>query len=75
VRWHTRKEAVKALATTTRIGNCLVEVPPIHSAAWNGRMKCTTGHSQADQEHKAVVETAHRLYETSSQREASQPWP
>jgi hypothetical protein len=35
---------------------------------WNGRMKCTTGHSQDDQEHKAMAETAHRLHETSSQR-------
>jgi hypothetical protein len=31
-------------------------------------MKCTTGTNQADQEHEAMVETAHRLYETFSQR-------
>jgi hypothetical protein len=32
-------------------------------------MKCTTGLNQADKEHKAMVErTAHRLYETFSQR-------
>jgi hypothetical protein len=44
----TKKEAVTALATITRIGNCLAEVciSPVYSAAWNGRMKCTTGRPQ-----------------------------
>lgn len=56
------------LGTITRIAKCLAEVSPIYIAAWNGRMKCTTGQSQADQEHKTMVETAHRLYETFSQR-------
>jgi hypothetical protein len=47
---------------------CLAGVSPIYGAAWNGRMKCTTGTGdQADQEHEAMAETAHRLYETSSQ--------
>ena len=30
-------------------------------------MRCTTGTDQADQEHEAVVETAHQLHETFSQ--------
>jgi hypothetical protein len=30
-------------------------------------MRCTTGTDQADQEHEAMVETAHQLYETFSQ--------
>jgi hypothetical protein len=34
-------------------------------------MRCTAGGDQADhQEHKAMVETAHQLYETLSQRGA-----
>jgi hypothetical protein len=64
----SQKKAVQTLTTATRIGECLAEVSPIYSAAWNGQMKCTTGMNQADQDHKAMVETAHRLYETSSQR-------
>jgi hypothetical protein len=63
----SKKKAVQVLATPTRIGECLAEVSPIYGAAWNGRMKCTTGMDQADQEHDAMVETAHRLYETFSQ--------
>ena len=64
----SQEKAVQALTAATRIAECLAEVSPIYSAAWNGRMKCTTGLNQADQEHKAMVETAHRLYETFSQR-------
>jgi hypothetical protein len=30
-------------------------------------MKCTTGTNKATQEHETMVETAHKLYETSSQ--------
>jgi hypothetical protein len=59
----SKKKAVQVLAALTRIGECL--------AAWNGRMKCTTGTDQADQGHEAMVETAHRLYETSSPRHYS----
>jgi hypothetical protein len=36
-------------------------------------MKCTTGMYQADQEHKAMVETAHRLYEAFSQKRRVSP--
>jgi hypothetical protein len=64
----SQKKAVQALTTATRIGECLAEVSPICTAAWNGQMKCTTGMNQVNQEHKAMVETAHRLYETFSQR-------
>ena len=39
--------AVKILAETTRIGECLTEVSPTYGEAWNGRMKCTTGTSLA----------------------------
>ena len=44
-----------------------MEVSPTYGEAWNGRMRCTTGMDQADQEHEAMVETAHQLYETFSQ--------
>jgi hypothetical protein len=71
----SKKKAVQVLAALTRIGECLAEVFPIYGAAWNGRMKCTTGTDQADQEHETVVETAHRMYETFSHRVARQPWP
>jgi hypothetical protein len=63
----SKKKAVQVLARPTRIEECLAEVSPIYEAAWSGQMKCTTGADQADQEHKAMVETAHRLYETLSQ--------
>jgi hypothetical protein len=63
----SKKKAVQVLAALTRIGECLAEVSPIYGAAWNGRMQCTTGTDQADQELEAMVEAAHRLYETFSQ--------
>jgi hypothetical protein len=63
----SQKKAVQVLAAPTRIGECLAEVSPIYGAAWNGQMRCTTGTDQADQEHDAMVETAHRLHETFSQ--------
>ena len=63
----SKKKAVQVLAALTRIGECLAEVSPIYGAAWNGRMKCTTGTILATQEHKAMVETARKLYETLSQ--------
>ena len=44
-----------------------MEVSPTCGEAWNGRMRCTTGTDQADQEHEAMVETAHQLHETFSQ--------
>ena len=44
-----------------------MEVSPTYGEAWNGRMRCTTGTDQATQEHEAMVETAHKLYETLSQ--------
>ena len=37
--------APKILAETTRIGTSLAEVSPAYNAAWNGRIKCTTGKS------------------------------
>jgi hypothetical protein len=37
--------AIKILAETTRIGKSLAEVSPAYTAAWNGRIKCTTGTS------------------------------
>ena len=63
----SKKMAVQVLAALTRIGECLMEVSPTYGEAWNGRMRCTTGTDQADQEHQAVVETAHQLHETFSQ--------
>jgi hypothetical protein len=63
----SQKKAVQVLAALTRTGECLMEVSPIYGAAWNGRMRCTTGTDQADQEHEVMVETAHRLYETFRQ--------
>ena len=62
-----RRQCRAVLAAPTRIGECLAEVSPIYGAAWNGQMRCTTGTDQADQEHEAMVETAHQLYETFSQ--------
>jgi hypothetical protein len=62
----SKKKAAHVLATLTRIEECLAEVSPIYGAAWIGQMKCTTGTDQADQEHEAMVATAHRLYETFS---------
>jgi hypothetical protein len=44
-----------------------MEVSPTYGEAWNGRMRCTTGTDQADQEHEVMVENAHQLYETFSQ--------
>jgi hypothetical protein len=67
----SKKGASKVLTVITRIiAECLSEASPGYVAAWNGRMKCTTGQDQADQEHKIMVETAHQLYETPSQRGA-----
>jgi hypothetical protein len=64
----SKKMAVQVLAALTRIGECLMEVAsPTYGEAWNGQMRCTTGTDQADQEHEAMVETAHQLHETSSQ--------
>ena len=63
----SKEMAVQVLAALTRIGECLMEVSQTYGEAWNGRMRCTTGTDQADQEHEAMVETAHQLYETSSQ--------
>ena len=53
----SKKVAVQVLAALTRIGECLMEVSPTCGAAWNGRMKCTTGTDQADQGHETMVET------------------
>jgi hypothetical protein len=55
----SQKKVVQVLATLRRIGECLMEVSPTCGEAWNGRMRCTTGTDQSDQEHEAVVETAH----------------
>jgi hypothetical protein len=50
--------AVQVLAALTRIGECLMEVSPTYGEAWNGRMRCTTGTDQADQEHTDWSDTA-----------------
>ena len=59
--------APKILAVTTRIGKSLAEVSPAYNAAWNGRIKCTTGKSLNAQEHEAMKETARKLYGALSQ--------
>jgi hypothetical protein len=59
--------APKILAETTRIGTSLAEVSPAYNAAWNGRIKCTTGKSLNAQEHEAMKETARKLYGALSQ--------
>jgi hypothetical protein len=66
----SKKEASEVLTVITHIAECLAEVSPGHIAAWNGRMGCTAGGDQADQEHKAMVETAQQLHEPLSQRGA-----
>ena len=62
-----KAKAIMILAEITRIGTCLAGVSPAYAAAWNGRMKCTTGTSLIIQEHEAMVETARKLYEVLSQ--------
>jgi hypothetical protein len=52
------------------IAECLAEVSPAYIAAWNGDMRCTASGNQEEQEHKAMVETAHQLYERLSQNGA-----
>ena len=59
--------APKILAETTRIGKSLAEVSPAYNAAWNGRIKCTTGTSLNAQEHEAMKEMARKLYGVLSQ--------
>ena len=59
--------APKVLAEITRIGTSLAEVSPAYNAAWNGRIKCTTGKSLNAQEHEAMKETARKLYGALSQ--------
>jgi hypothetical protein len=66
----SKKEASEVLTVTTHIAECLAEVSPGYIAAWNGRMRCTAGGDRPDQEHKAMVETAHQLHEAPSQRGA-----
>jgi hypothetical protein len=66
----SKKEAPEVLAVIMHIAECLAEVSPGYIAAWNGQMRCTASGDQADQEHKAMVETAHRLYGSFSQRGA-----
>ena len=63
----SKGKAIMILAEIARIGECLTGVSPTYGAAWNGRMKCTTGASLATQEHEAMVETARKLYEALSQ--------
>ena len=63
----SKKMAVQVLAALRRIGECLMEVSPTCGEAWNGRMRCTAGTDQATQEHEAMVEAAHKLYEAFSQ--------
>ena len=63
----SKDKAIDILAEITRIAACLADVSPAYAAAWNGRMKCTTGASLTRQEHEAMVETARKMYETLSQ--------
>ena len=55
----SKDKAIGILAEITRIAACLADVSPAYAAAWNGRMKCTTGASLIRQEHEAMVKTAH----------------
>ena len=71
----SKKMAVQVLAALTRIGECLMGVSPTYGEAWNGRMRCTTGTDQADQEHEAMAETAHHSCTRHSAKAARQPWP
>jgi hypothetical protein len=41
----SKDKAIGILAEITRIAACLADVSPAYAAAWNGRMKCTTGTS------------------------------
>ena len=59
--------APKILAETTRIGKSLAGVSPAYNAAWNGRIKCTTGTSLNAQGHEAMKEMARKLYGVLSQ--------
>ena len=63
----SKDKAIDILAEITRIAACLADVSPAYAAAWNGRMKCTTGTSLIIQEHEAMVETARKLYGVLSQ--------
>jgi hypothetical protein len=63
----SKGKAIMTPAEITRTGECLTGVSPTYAAAWNGRMKCTTGASLATQGHKAMVETARKLHEALSQ--------
>jgi hypothetical protein len=49
---------------------CLADVSPAYIAAFNGQMGCTASGDREEQEHKAMVETAHQLYEQLSQNGA-----
>jgi hypothetical protein len=41
----------------------LAGVSPAYIAAFNGQMRCAASGDREEQEHKAMVETAHQLYE------------
>jgi hypothetical protein len=66
----SKKNAPDVLVYTMHIAECLAEVSPAYIAAWNGQMRCTASGDQGDQEHKAMVETAHQLHERLSQNGA-----
>jgi hypothetical protein len=57
----SKDKAIDILAEITRIAACLADVSPAHAAAWNGRMKRTTGTGLIRQEHEAMVETARKM--------------
>jgi hypothetical protein len=68
-----KKKAPDVLLHIMHIAECLAEVSPATPAyivAWNGQMRCTASGDQEEQEHKAMVETAHQLYERLSQNGA-----
>jgi hypothetical protein len=64
----SKKDAPDVLTHITHIEECLAEVSPAHTAAFNGQMRCAASGDREEQEHKAMVETAHQLYEKLSQR-------
>jgi hypothetical protein len=49
------------------IEECLAGVSPAYTAAFNGQMRCAASGDREEQEHNAMVETAHQLYEQLSQ--------
>ena len=66
----SKKQAPGVLIHIMHIAESLADVSLAYIAAWNGQMRCTASGDQEEQEHKAMVETAHQLYERLSQNGA-----